>query len=81
VLGASIALGTLALVASLLATVGNFVIAREFPNRDLARDYDLPLDEAIRHANYRLAAKLFHLASLSLWSLFALSLVGMWVQR
>ncbi len=68
--GATVAIGILALVMTILATLSNFVIAREFPGQSPERDFYLPLDQSLRVSQYRQAAKLFHCESLALWALF-----------
>jgi hypothetical protein len=68
--GATVAIGILALVVTILATLSNFVIAREFPGQTPERDFYLPLDQSLRISQYRQAAKLFHFESLTLWGLF-----------
>ncbi len=68
--GATLAIGLLAILVTTLATLSNFVIAREFPSHDPRRDLYLPLDQSMRVAQYRQAAKLFYFESLALWGLF-----------
>jgi heme O synthase-like polyprenyltransferase len=73
--GATVAIGILALVVTTLATLSNMVIARDFPAHDPQRDLYLPLDQSMRVAQYRQAAKLFYFESLTLWSLFVVLVV------
>ncbi len=74
-IGATVAIGILAILTSTLATLSNFVIAREFPAHDPRRDLYLPLDQSMRVAQYRQAAKLFYFESLALWGLFGVLLI------
>jgi hypothetical protein len=73
--GATLAIGLLAFVVTTMATLSNFVIAREFPAHDPQRDLYLPLDQSMRVAQYRQAAKLFYFESLALWGLFLVSAI------
>jgi heme O synthase-like polyprenyltransferase len=73
--GATVAIGILAFVMTTLATLSNMVIAREFPAHDPRRDLYLPLDQSMRVAQYRQAAKLFYFESLSLWGLFVVMVI------
>ena len=77
-IGAMVTTGLFALASTLLATLGNFAIAREFPDLRLDRDADVFADPLFdpgleaRYAQYRLTANLFHRQSLVLWALLAL---------
>jgi hypothetical protein len=78
-IGAMAIVGVLAVLASVMATLSNITIAREFPKhqtrRDLAPNFDdYVLDQAIRLARYRQAASLFHYEALLLWVTLAVLL-------
>lgn len=71
-LGAIVTVGILGLTASTMATIGNAVIARQFPwHKEGTGEADLPLDHFARLIRLRLMAKLFYLEALALWFSFA----------
>jgi hypothetical protein len=74
--GATITVGVLALVASAMATAGNFIVAKDYPDRDPEDDLYLTMNEAVSRANYKVVARVFYVESLLLWSLFVLGLAG-----
>lgn len=78
-IGATITLGTCALLCSILATLGNHAIAREFRDFDLRKNTENLMDPmvAVRYAEYRLATNIFYRQSLILWTLLGLTVVYM----
>jgi hypothetical protein len=78
-IGAMAVVGFLAILASVMATLSNLTIAREFPKYQARQDADLNfedyvLDQAIRLARYRQAASMFYYEALILWSALAILL-------
>lgn len=79
--GAILTTAVFALLCSVLATIGNFAITRDFPDLKPEKDADVfsdPLFDptlALRYAQYRLMANLFYQQSRVLWVLLVL-LVG-----
>ena len=73
-IGAIVTTAVFALLASTLATIGNFAIARDFPNYDEGQQaeaiYYSPV--AARFMQYRLTTNIFYYQSLALWSLLVL---------
>ena len=73
-IGAIVTTAVFAFLASTLATIGNFAIARDFPNYDAGRQaetiYYSPV--AARFMQYRLTTNIFYFQSLALWSLLVL---------
>jgi len=78
-IGATVTLAAGALLCSILATLGNHAIAREFRDFDLRNNTEILMDPmiAVRYAEYRLATNIFYRQSLVLWSLFGLTAVYM----
>ncbi len=74
-IGATVTLAAAALLCSILATLGNHAIAREFRDFDLRKNTEILMDPmvAVRYAEYRLATNIFYRQSLVLWSLFGLT--------
>ena len=74
-IGATVTLAAGALLCSILATLGNHAIAREFRDFDLRKNTEMLMDPmvAVRYAEYRLATNIFYRQSLVLWSLFGLT--------
>lgn len=70
-IGTILTVAAFAFLASTLATIGNFAIARDFPDYEVVQDPDIvfysPL--AIRFMQYRIATNIFYYQSLVLWSL------------
>jgi hypothetical protein len=70
-IGAIVTIAALAFLASTLATIGNFAIARDFPHYEFDQEADVvfysPL--AIRFMQYRITTNIFYYQSLVLWSL------------
>jgi hypothetical protein len=68
--GAILTTAVLALLCSILATVGNLAIARDFPDFDPDHDSHFLLDSAlvVRFMQYRLTTNLFYHQSLVLWA-------------
>ena len=75
-IGAIVTIAALAFLASTLATIGNFAIARDFPDFELDPDSDFLLDSQLgmRFMQYRLTTNLFYHQSLVLWGLLAVLL-------
>jgi hypothetical protein len=71
--GAILTTAVLALLCSTLATIGNFAIARDFPDFELDSDSHFFLDSALvmRFMQYRLTTNLFYHQSLVLWAVLA----------
>ena len=80
-IGAIVTTAAFALLCSILATVGNLAIARDFPDFKHETDADAFADPlcdpvlAVRHAQYRVMTNLFYHQSRVLWALLVL-LVG-----
>jgi hypothetical protein len=74
--GAILTTAVFALLCSTLATIGNFAIARDFPDFELDPDSHFLLDSDIgmRFMQYRLTTNLFYHQSLVLWGLLAVLL-------
>jgi hypothetical protein len=70
-IGALITLAVGAVLCSILATLGNHAIAREFRDFDLAKNTEILMDPAIavRYAQYRLATNIFYRQGLVLWTI------------
>jgi hypothetical protein len=70
-IGAILTTAAFAILASTLATIGNFAIARDFPHYDAGRQaetvYFSPV--AARFMQYRLTTNIFYYQSLVLWGL------------
>ena len=77
-IGAMVVTGLFALASSLLATLGNVAIARDFPDLRLEHNAEVFADPLfdpsleVRYAQYRLTANLFYRQSLVLWTLLVL---------
>ncbi len=69
--GAILTTAAFAFLASVLATIGNFAISRDFPDFEPDWESDGLLDSAIviRFMQYRIMTNLFYYQSLMLWSL------------
>lgn len=78
-IGVTITLGACALLCSILATLGNHAIAREFRDFDLRKNTENLMDPmvAVRYAEYRLATNIFYRQSLVLWTLLGLTVAYM----
>jgi len=80
-IGAIVMTGVFAVLCSGLATVGNFAIARDFPDVKLENDADVYSDPlfdlavALRYERYRLTTNLFYHQARALWAVLIL-LVG-----
>jgi hypothetical protein len=74
--GAILTTAVFALLCSTLATIGNFAIARDFPDFELDPEADFLLDAKLgmRFMQYRLTTNLFYHQSLVLWALLAVLL-------
>ena len=76
-IGAILVTALFALTSSIVATIGNFAMARDFPDVRPEHDWEIlndPLfDPAIasRYARYKLTTNLFYYQSLVLWALLA----------
>ena len=72
--GAIVTLAVGAVLCSVLATLGNHAIAREFRDFDLSKNTETLMDPAIavRYAEYRLATNIFYRQGLVLWAILAL---------
>jgi hypothetical protein len=80
-IGAIATVAFLAVLASVMATLSNQVIAREFPTyvgrQGAKREIDdFVVDQAVRLAKYQQAATLFHFQSLILWTVLAVLLAA-----
>jgi hypothetical protein len=74
--GAIVATATLAFLCSVVATIGNFAISRDFPDVGSEGDANPLLDsKQIRFMQYRWATNLFYHQALVLWSLAGMLLV------
>ena len=75
-IGAIVTVAVCALLCSGLATLGNHAIAREYRNFDPRRNTEILMDPtiAVRYAEYRLAANIFHRQALVLWAVLGLLL-------
>ncbi|SEO70980.1 hypothetical protein SAMN02990966_02669 [Rhodospirillales bacterium URHD0017] len=75
-IGAILTTAVFAFLCSMLATIGNFVIARDFPDFEMDPDADFLLDAELgmRFMQYRLTTNLFYHQSLVLWALSAILL-------
>lgn len=78
-IGAMATVGVLAVLASVMATLSNLTIAREFPRYQASKDAELKfedyvIDQATRLARYRQAASLFYYEALILWTALAVLL-------
>jgi hypothetical protein len=73
-IGAILTTAVFALLCSTLATIGNFAIARDFPDFELEPDADFLLDAklAMRFMQYRLVTNLFYHQARVLWGLFGI---------
>ena len=76
--GAILMTAAFAFLSSAIATIGNFAIARDFPDFELDPDSDFLLDSALgmRFMQYRLTTNLFYHQSLVLWGLLVVLLAG-----
>lgn len=74
--GAILTVAVFAFLASTLATIGNFAIARDFPHyeHDQAADVVFFSPLALRFMQYRITTNLFYYQSLVLWSLLVILL-------
>jgi hypothetical protein len=74
--GAILTTAVFALLCSTLATIGNFAMARDFPDFELDPDAHFLLDSdlGMRFMQYRLTTNLFYHQSLVLWGLLAVLL-------
>jgi hypothetical protein len=74
--GAIVTTAVFALLCSTMATIGNFAIARDFPDFELDPDTDFFLDAKLgmRFMQYRLMTNLFYHQSLLLWGLLIILL-------
>jgi hypothetical protein len=74
-IGAILTTAVFALVATTLATIGNFAMARDFP-KELDQGSDLLLDSplVIRFMQYRIMTNVFYHQSLVLWGVLGLML-------
>jgi hypothetical protein len=74
--GAILTTAVFALLCSTLATIGNFAIARDFPDFEPGPDSHFLLDSdvAMRYMQYRLTTNLFYHQSLVLWGLLVILL-------
>ena len=76
-IGAILVTALFALTSSVVATIGNFAMTRDFPDVRPENDWEIlndPLfDPAIasRYARYKLTTNLFYYQSLVLWALLA----------
>ena len=81
-IGAIVTIAVMAVLCSALATMGNFAIARDFPDLKPERDADVfsdPLFDtalALRYAQYRLMTNLFYHQGRVLWVVLALLVAG-----
>jgi hypothetical protein len=75
-IGAIVTTAVFAVLASSLATIGNFAIARDFPGYEPDWESDGLVDSAVvfRFMQYRMMANIFHYQSLVLWSLLVILL-------
>ena len=75
-IGAILTTAVFAFLCSTLATIGNFAIARDFPDFEMDPDADFLLDAELgmRFMQYRLTTNLFYHQSLVLWALSAILL-------
>ena len=77
-IGAIVTTAVFAFLASALATIGNFAMARDFPDYDARRQaenvYYSPV--AARYMQYRLTTNIFYYQSLALWGLLVLLVAG-----
>ena len=73
--GAVLVSGFVALMSSLLATLSNVAIARNFPGIGWETDPELPEPLFIRITCYRLTARLFYYQALFFWVLSGLLIV------
>lgn len=76
--GAILTVAVLALLCSTLATIGNFAIARDFPDFELdPKSYFLlEADMELRFMRYRVTTNLFYRQSLVLWAVLGVLLGG-----
>lgn len=76
--GAIWTIAVLAFLCSTVATIGNFAIARDFPDFELDEDADVFSDflmesaVALRYMQYRLLTNTFYYQSLVLWTVLGL---------
>jgi hypothetical protein len=76
--GAILTVAVLALLCSALATIGNFAIARDFPDFELDPQswFLLDSDTELRFMRYRVTTNLFYHQALALWAVLGLLLGG-----
>jgi hypothetical protein len=77
-IGAIWTVAVCALLCSTIATIGNFAIARDFPDFELDENAD-PLTDpamAVRYAQYRLLTNVFYYQGLVLWTALGLLVAG-----
>lgn len=76
-IGAILLTAGLAILASAMATIGNFAMSRDFPNFEKDQKRDVLLDSAIivRFMQYKTAAGIFHRQALVLWGLLGVLLI------
>jgi hypothetical protein len=69
-IGAILTTAAFAFLASTLATIGNFAIARDFPHYQNNQDEMVFYSpSAIRFMQYRITTNIFYYQSLGLWAL------------
>jgi len=75
-IGVILTTAVFAFLCSMLATIGNVAIARDFPDFEMDPDADFLLDAELgmRFMQYRLTTNLFYHQSLVLWALSAILL-------
>ena len=80
-IGAIFTIAAMAFLCSTVATIGNFAIARDFPDFELDQDADVFSDflmdsaMALRYMQYRLMTNIFYYQSLMLWSLLVVLVI------
>lgn len=80
-IGAILVTALFALTSSIAATIGNFAMARDFPDVRPEKDWEVlndPLFDptiAARYTRYKLTTNLFYYQSLILWALLAVMAV------
>jgi len=76
-IGAILVTALFALTSSVAATIGNFAMARDFPDVRPDNDWEILSDPlfdptiASRYSRYKLTTNLFYYQSLVLWALLA----------
>lgn len=76
--GAIWAVAVLAFLSSAIATIGNFAMARDFPDltkpeaTDVLSDFLLDSSVALRYMQYKLMTNIFYIQSLVLWAALGL---------